>query len=237
MLKRIFIVLCLSLCIFNFAYATDNSTITKSYSSLWGDIEREELTGERLEEAIENLVTYEYVLQDEASTQTKIWWAGHRADKVIVWFGEGMTAPAFIGVYDLDGNFEFGYRMQFRLGNGFANIDLEGDDLLVLMVSADCIYHFSKDSVKYMFAPPEYVSTQFLNFAGDPMKEEYKALRYTSSEVMLVKHDGSTETVVRLPEGSGGNLSKADVNIVPLTFLGLFVIGLLAIILYDMLHK
>jgi len=104
-----------------------------------------------------HLTSYHYVNKDLSDQENGIIHARIKDDRIIVWFGGSIDSSGLINAYDLNGNFLYGYQVNFDYGNGFINLNLYQNDILVYFTSARCIYRFSaaQEQVQYFLAPPE----------------------------------------------------------------------------------
>jgi len=179
-----------------------------------------------------NLLSYDYVTQDASDGKHPVLYARIRKNQVIVWFGGHIDTPGLINVYDLSGEFLYGYRVLFDIGNGFINTNIYQDDLLVYFTAANCVYRFRPDDVEFYYSPPEHASI-FVRGDREDRKEGQQYPRIQSTDdcrvtiydqngksVVIVDH--SKEYLATHPDRGWVNLALAIAGItIPVAVIGI----------------
>lgn len=149
--------------------------------SKWGTLQLTEYSqGEKLTRAQENLLYYELLAEDLSSMASRVYAATIRNDYIIIWFGAGMSKPAIIQVYTINGEYLFGYRLQFDRENGIFNMNAGEDCLQIFLSNRSCIYQFQSGKVEYFRATPE-ISNFLYEYMGDDVEVAVRSidLKYT----------------------------------------------------------
>ena len=149
--------------------------------SKWGAVQLVEYPqGEKLTRAQENLLYYELLAEDLSSMASRVYAATIRNDYIIIWFGAGMSKPAIIQVYTINGEYLFGYRLQFDRENGIFNMNAGEDCLQIFLSNRSCIYQFQSGKVEYFRATPE-ISNFLYEYMGDDVEVAVRSidLKYT----------------------------------------------------------
>ena len=91
-----------------------------------------------------------------------------------------MSKPAIIQVYTINGEYLFGYRLQFDRENGIFNMNAGEDCLQIFLSNRSCIYQFQSGKVEYFRATPE-ISNFLYEYMGDDVEVAVRSidLKYT----------------------------------------------------------
>ena len=217
-MKKAILCLCIIYCSFIIFFSFPFLSFAERGILKWGDIELHKAEGTVLEKAKKNLLHFELITAEKDIPFNNIRLACQRNNKVIVWYGNGRTSMAYLCIYNLEGKYEYGYKVQFSIGGGACLLNVDEYGLYIYMSSVNCVYMFNGDLTNYYYVHPK--------LKGDMIYEIYKMELYGNSKVsyterrVTVTKDWQSITIVDIPELSEKTIPLFKDTVLWLTILG-----------------
>ena len=180
-----------------------------------------------LKKAQENLVFCRYYTDETLIRENHVYFASLYGDQIVVWYGRSMNHPADICLYDLNGNFLYGYYIKFSFGNGVFNILVDENKLYIYMSNTNCAYCFCADNTAYYYIPPEYTGYIY-EYLQPNLLEENWIVKYSKESVFLFNGDSCQIQIYNhntpKNEGETENEARYGINTIFILFASFILI-------------